>query len=505
MEKNYLEFSRADDCPTLATKFFYRFFEILPGLVSSLTFFLAVFFSFYLPAVAAIFIILFDFYWFLKVLYLSFHQVSSLSKMKKNLKIDWLKKLEEFEGWQKIYHLVFLPFYKEGEKTVENSLSTLLATLYPKEKMIVVLAVEERGGEKAKAVAKKMEEKFAKNFFRFFVVFHPQNLPGEIAGKGANVNYALLKIKPELEKIGIETENLVVTIFDADTRPYPHYFSCLTYHYLKLGKPERVAFQPLPLYNNNVWQVPFFSRIVATSNTFWQMVQQERPEQLVTFSSHSLPYSVLEKIGYPKNVVSDDSRIFWKAFLYYDGDFQTIPLFYPVSLDALLGQNLLKTIVNQYKQQRRWAWGVENIPYLFFGFWKNKKIPLSLKLRHAFIIFEGFWSWATASILIFFLGWLPILVGGGKFRVSVLSFNLPVITRDIMMWAMIGVLVCAVSSLLILPPRPKEIPGRKNVFLFFQWLFLPITLIAFGCLPAFESQLRLMLNKRLGFWTTEKV
>ena len=83
-----------------------------------------------------------------------------------------------------------------------------------------------------------------------------------------------------------------------------------------------------------------------------------------------------------------------------------------------MAQNLPRTIINQYKQQRRWAWGAENIPYLLYGFFKNKKISLYEKFRHSIIIFEGFWSWATSAPLIFFLGWLPLILGGEEFNIK---------------------------------------------------------------------------------------
>jgi hypothetical protein len=241
------------------------------------------------------------------------------------------------------------------------------------------------------------------------------------------------------------------------------------------------------------------------SGTFWQMMQQERPEILVTYSSHSTPFTVLDEVGYPKNVVSDDSRIFWKAYLFYDGNYNVLPLHYPVSMDAVLAKNLGKTIINQYKQQRRWAWGCNDIPFMLFGFLKNKKIMLSRKISYSISILDGFWSWATASFLIFFLGWLPLMVGGEKFNITLLSYNLPRTTTNLMRMSMIGMIVSSIISLLILPPKPKKFGKLKNLSIVLQWLLLPITLIIFGGIPSLDAQSRLMFKKYLGFWTTEKI
>jgi len=498
----YLEVSKSSDLKNKKERIIYRFFETLPGIFSWTTLISAFFLSYFAPAIVGIFIILFDLYWLLRVAYLSFHQVSAFSKMKRNLKVNWLSLAKKMEGFEEIFHLVCLPFYKEGPEIIESSLNSILNSNYPKEKIIVVLAVEERGGERAKRVAEEMREKFSKKFYKFFVFFHPENLPGEIRAKGANVNFAIGKIKEEIKEIN--PENIIFSVFDADTRPYPDYFALVTYHYLKLKKEKNVCFQPIPVYNNNVWEAPSFSRVVATSNTFWQMMQQERPEQLVSYSSHSIPFSTILEVGYPKNVVSDDSRVFWKLYLLKNGNFRAIPLFYPVSMDAVLGKNLLSTIINQYKQQRRWAWGAENIPYLLFGFLKNKKIPLLKKIKNSMIILEGFWSWAVASILIFLLGWLPVVVGGEKLKGTVFGYNLPKITRNLMAIATFGMIICAILSLLILPKAPKKISRLKRFSIFLQWLLLPVTLIGFGSIPALDAQTRLLFGRYMDFWTTEK-
>jgi len=135
-----------------------------------------------------------------------------------------------------------------------------------------------------------------------------------LQGKGANVNWAINQVKEKyLSGLGVSPEDIVVSLFDIDTKPYPQYFSCLSWYYL--NSPDRLhkSYQPIPVYNNNIWEAPLISRIIATSSTFWEMMQQERPEQLVTFSSHSMPLKALLEVGYPRNVVSDDSRIFWSV------------------------------------------------------------------------------------------------------------------------------------------------------------------------------------------------
>jgi cellulose synthase/poly-beta-1,6-N-acetylglucosamine synthase-like glycosyltransferase len=506
MEKNYLNLSSSKDLKNPKERFIYRSLEILPAFLSWGTVFLAFMLSWLTPSLAAVFIIVFACYWLFKVLYLSLHQLSSYKIMKKTISTDWLEKLKKLKDWQSIYHLVILPAYKEDINIIRDSVQGLFDLKYPKEKIIVVLAVEERAGQEAENRAKKIQEEFRGKFFQFFVSLHPKSIVGEMAGKGSNVNWAINKVKESIiDRLNIPYQNIIASIFDIDTKPQSQYFAVLTWHYLTSENSLKSSYQPVPVYNNNIWQSPAFSRVIATSGTFWQMMQQERPEQLTTYSSHSIPFEVLNEIGYPSNVVSDDSRIFWKSYLAYNGDYRVIPLYYTVSMDAVLAENLFKTAVNQYKQQRRWAWGCENIPYLIYGFLKNKKIPLKSRILQAFVILDGFWSWAVAALLIFFLGWLPLMMGGQDFQTTLLSYNLPKTTSAIMTIAMSGMLVSAILSMLLLPPRPKNYSKWKNFSMLLQWLLLPITLIVFGAFPALESQARLALGRHLGFWVTDKI
>jgi hypothetical protein len=241
------------------------------------------------------------------------------------------------------------------------------------------------------------------------------------------------------------------------------------------------------------------------SGTFWQMIQQERPEKLATFSSHSVSFKALYEIGYwQKNMVSEDSRIFWNAFIAYDGDYAVTPISYPISMDANLAPTFWQTAKNIYKQQRRWGWGVENLPYITFNLIKNKKISLWKKIRVIFVQVEGFWSLATNPIIIFMLGWLPLWLGGGIFNATILSYNLPIVTRNLMVLSMCGLLFSAIISISFLPKAPHEIRHRTKLFMLLQWVLVPITITFFGSFPGLEAQTRLMFGKYMGFWITPK-
>lgn len=515
-DKSYLKIGRASELVRLQDRRIYRFLEIFPGLIAWLTLLLIIFFSWLLPFYVAIFIIAFDIYWFFKTIFLSLHMRSAFNKMKLNLKKNWLNELyriksiaPEFQGadWSNIYHLVILPMYKESFEVVKNSFLRLSEINYPLEKLIVVLTVEERGGANAAKAALEINKEFSSKFFKFLVTEHPQNIAGEIIGKGSNDAWAIKEAKRAIiDELKIPYENIVVSVFDVDTAVHPEFFGCLTYCYLTSERPLRSSFQPIPIFINNIWEAPAFARVFAFSTTFWQMIQQSRPERLITFSSQSVGFKPLCEIGFwQTNVVSEDSRIFWQCLLHFNGDWQTVPMHFPVYMDANVDRSFWQTLKNQYKQIQRWAYGVENNPYFLFGFFKNKKIPRRKKWRLGFVTVESAHSLATNSLIIFMLGWLPTVIGRGRFNETLLSYNLPYITRLIMTLAMAGLIFTAVIAINLLPPKPPKYGRFKYIWMVLQWALFPVNTIIFGSLPALDAQTRLMLGKYLGFWNTPKI
>ena len=491
-------------------KFYRRLFEIIPGALTWLTLGTLFVLAFIRPLWVAIFVITFDLYWVIRITYLTSLLLFAYRKLAKEKKINWLGRCEELGmtnglRCQDIYHAVLFPIYKEGLNILSASISALEHTNYPKERMIVILSVEERGGPEVWDNAALLEKTHKDNFFRFLITRHPADIPGEVKVKGANATWGAKVLKEFLDPKHIDYGNVVISCFDADTCAEKEYFSCLTYHYLSNPRRLQSSYQPIPVYNNNIWHARSVARILELGSSFMQMVETMRLEKFVTFSSHSMSFKTLVDVGYwPVDMISDDSVIYWKCFLYFDGKYTVIPMYVTVSMDVATAKGVLQTIVKQYKQKRRWAWGVENFPYLMMGYMKKNKIPLRVKIRRAFHILESHYTWAVWAIIITFIAPLPLIFGGGLFRQTAIGYNLPSVSATLFNMSLFTIFICMFITMRLLPPRPKDVKPHKRLVMIVQWVFSPLVAALLGSTPAVDAQTRLMLGKYMHFYVTEK-
>ena len=478
---------------------------MIPGILTWVTLILVFCVTFFQPLWMIYFIILFDLYWMIKVLYISTHLVLSFRKYRATMKVDWPTQASTVHGYDDVYHLIMLPNASEGREVVETTFASLAASTFPKDRILIAFAAEERFPS-SQANGRAMMEQYGDVFGEVAMAIHPADIPYELAGKGANLTYAIKQLQDQLiDSRGIAHENVIVSVFDIDTCIEPHYFDYLTHTYLNHPNPTRASYQPIPMFNNNIWDAPAIMRVASAGTTFWLMGEQARPERLFTFSSHSMPFKALVDVGYwETDITSDDSRIFLQCFLRYNGEYEVVPLHMPVYMDAVLSPTWKKSLKNLYKQQRRWAWGSENIPYMIWHFWRNKAIPLRKRAYHLFNQIEGRWSWGTAAVIIFIGGYLPLYLVNTSEQSAVAIYNAPHILQYILTVANIGIILSVILGTLILPTRPTHHKPRKYAMMVLQWALLPVSMILFGSIPAIESQTRLMLGKPLGFYVTEK-
>ena len=180
-------------------------------------------------------------------------------------------------------------------------------------------------------------------------------------------------------------------------------------------------------------------------------------------------------------------------------------MFYPVSMDANCAGDFKTTLKNVYKQQKRWAYGVGEIPFFLFASLKTKTMPLKKKLSMGFDLIEGHVTWATSSILIFLLGWLPLFLGGKAFTTTLMAYNLPRITSMIMTIAMVGIIGSIYLSMLLIPKPEKKQSGFKYFWMILEWALIPFVMIFFSAIPALNAQAHWLFGKYMGFWVTPKV
>lgn len=482
-----------------------RLLEIIPGALMWSTLIGAIALSFFAPIAAIYLIVVFDLLWLFRVLYFVVYLIVSWRRYRRTTRIVWRDRLSARADVSKIHHVVFLPMVKESITVVRDTLRAIAVGAYDPSKFIIVLAGEASARDHFMAVANEITKEYEHAFRSILITVHPADLPGEIKGKGSNLHFAGLEVRTYIDALGISYENVIASSFDIDTIVHPEYFAYLTYLYVTEPNPTRASYQPVALYANTIWDAPAPVRIAAFGTTFWLMTELARPERLFTFSSHSMSFKMLVEVGFwEPDTVSEDSRIFLQGFFQYHGDYRVVPMYMPVSMDTVYGETYAGALRALYKQQRRWAWGVEHFPYMVRRFRADPLIPFRKKMKYVFNHLEGMYTWATAPLLIFLLGWLPLAVASARAGTSILVQNAPYTLEWLMRFAMIGVLVSAALSLSLLPHPPATHHRFHWLWMLVQWALLPVTFIIFGSFPAIDAQTRLMIGKYLGFNVTMK-
>lgn len=507
-----------NDNPRRYSRFWFRFLEILPGAVvwAALIapFILAPFF----PLQVTIFVILYDVYWLLRALGYGQILLKGYFRFKKTLATNWLERLEELDQlpeedqkrfnlfpWRNLYHAVIITTYKEDASILKASIRSIIEANYPLDRIMLVLAIEERAGESARVTANTLKKEFGKHFSRFLISEHPENIIGEVKAKGANASWAARQLTKLVEREKIPLDHILISTADADSRFHKQYFSVLSYKYLTTENRVRACYQPVAMYFNNIWESPMISRVLAFGTTFWQLMESVRDYRLITFATHSTSLQTLRETGYwCTSIVNEDSRQFFRAYFHYNGKFRVIPLFVPIYMDAVFVGARWSTLRSLYLQQQRWAYGVEHFPYIVLESLRRKNIPLGSRVLQVFRAFSGSFSWATSAFFLTVVGWLPLLLSS-SFQDHIAASKFPLVTQYLLSLTWVGLLI---SSIITLQLLNTVFAGQKSradfLTMILQWLLVPIATLFFGALPGIDSQTRLMLGKYLGFRVTEK-
>jgi hypothetical protein len=509
----------------------YRIFEILPGALTWIILLLPVILSLISPKLAAYFIVAYLLLWFIRAIALDLRMLQGHKAMDEHRGVDWQKLNKDLEEltvkaakppkWHaqnlarvkeymlhsrikpsEVIHAVMIATYNESKEVLEPTIQSVLASDFDMKKVILIIAYEGRNGAQSEKASLELVKKYGNKFYAARAIKHPLT-SGEVRGKGGNITYAARELQKFLEKEKLDPMHVLVTTLDSDNRPDKKYLAALTYTYCSTEEPRYASYQPIPMFLNNIWDAPAPMRVIATGNSFWQIVQALRPHILRNFSAHAQPMAALIDTDFwSVRTIVEDGHQYWRTWFRYDGKHDVYPIFVPIYQDAVLAEGYRRTLKAQFVQLRRWAWGASDVAYVAYtGFIKPNNIPKYKVWAKFFRLLEGHISWSTSPLILLLAALVPFFLHPQSY----LANQLPQVASKLQQVAMFGILFTLYLSMRVLPPKPARYKHRRTVWMILQWLYLPLTTIAYSSFAAIYSQTRLMFGWYLGeFDVTEK-
>ncbi|MBQ6127606.1 hypothetical protein IJI69_02840 [Candidatus Saccharibacteria bacterium] len=522
----------------------YRFFEILPGALSYSMIGALFVFSLISPVVAAVYLLVIITITLVKAVGVAVRTVQGYNDIQSAMKVDWHKRFlelknphenferlhgreskefdfdmhvenlralsvapEDYPDPDSIYHAVIMVAYNEGLETLIPTVEAVKNTTFPNERIVFVMAYEERGGEEIENNAKELKKMFKDTFYDFVLVKHPKDLPGEIKGKGPNLTYAGEYLAEYAKKKRLPFENVIVTSLDSDNRMHEGYLDCVAYEYIVHEDRKRMAFQPVSLFMNNIWDASAPMRVIAVSNSFFNVINVKRPHLLRNFASHSQPLSALYEMDFwSKRTIVEDGHQYWRSLFHFRGKYEVLSIKVPIYQDAVIEETLFKTLKAQFVQLRRWDYGASDVAFVGVRMVdrKRRRMPLWYLWPKFWRLLDGHVTLAAMSPIVAFGGWVPRLL---NFQTrDLLTYNLPNTVSWIQLFASIGLMITIFMSLRMLPPRPRKYKKIKSAAMVLQWILSPLVAIIYQSFAAFYSQTRLMTGHYMeNFDVTKKV
>lgn len=481
-----------------------RFLEILPGAFSwSLILFLLVG-GFLIPLYVAYFVVLFYVFWFYKSVSMAFSSLVSYFRIKASEAFDWLGEAKFFPEAKKVHHVVIITTYKEPLHILKRTIETLVHQDFPRKQITVVLATEERDQE-APEKAKILKKDYGRSFAHFFITKH-RLLPGEVVGKASNENFAARWVKKELvNRLKMDINFMTITSCDADHAFHFKHFSCLTFKFLDSPNRYQLFWQPAVFFYTNFWRLPAVSRVINTFCSVWNGAILTRTDRLINCQNYSASFTMIDKIGYwDPEIIPEDYHIFFKAFYKLRGKLEVEPLYLPVYADAAEGLTFWGTIVSQYRQLQRWAWGVSDDPYVIKNYFLTPGVSFWNKTLRLIRLLEDHFLWPVNWFFITIGMTLPSLFHPAFSRTA-LGFNLPRLASLVLNLCLLFLIIILIVDAKQRPPRPSSVPRWRAFLLPFEFVLMPIVGFIFNVLPGLDAHTRLMLGKYMEYRVTEKV
>lgn len=507
----YPRYSGILDLERAPGRLFRRLLEIAPGAITWLVISSPLWAGLLLPKPFAVAVLLFDLFWLYVSSSTAWRAVLGYRRLRAAERTDWRlqQRFAETIGrayatWEEIFHVVIIPNYKESPELLRRTLDSLAAQQNA-EQLVVVLAMEAReqgGGLKART----LEEQFRGRFAGIFSTFHPAGLPGEVAGKSSNENWAARIARRHLvDDLGYDLADLTVTSCDADTVFHPRYFAALTYKFATDPHRHRRFWQSPILLTNNIWQAPAVLRVgsaLAGVHILSNLCKGDR----VVFpqSTYSLSMQMADDAGYwDPDIIPEDWHMFLKCYYRFSGEVEVEPIYLPTGNDAVRARTTWRSFVEAFEQHKRHAWGASDIPFAVremlahaeMGWWRRTRRVVALSSNHLL--------WSTHWFILTLGWWAPLAITkltGDDSEVN----GLHVAARIALTLCLIPYVTMIIVDRGLRPAKPASWQTWQSAVALLMWVALPVTSLIFSTAPAVLAQTRLMLGRRLEYRATEK-
>jgi hypothetical protein len=405
-----------------------------------------------------------------------------------------------------VHHLVVLPNLDEPQEVLKRTLQSLCLQAGAREHMTVVLGMEE-WDPGAKDTAETLLTNYGGKFFHLIATYHPSDLPGEVQGKAMNEAWAVRRACREMvNRLGISTSQIVVTVADADSIFHPHYFAELTRQFVADSRRYSVVWQAPMLFDNDIWQAHAIIRLasyytnVASTGDFVNPWEPKLP-----YSTYSISLKLLEEVDYwDPTIIDEDVNIFLRSFFKRGGKAFVQRIYLPVHGNPIFGANLWHALGIFYAQKLRHGLGGAEIGYLLqkwnfppgapFG----HKVWLLLKLLHDHLIFS------IAGIIITLGTAVSIALD------QTVVITSPPTNANPLAFIIINLLGSCALLVIWFVERTRLSRGKVDWSLrslmseILAWLFFPVFFLLLLNLPILHAQTKLLLGQRIRFKRTPK-
>ena len=172
--------------------------------------------------------------------------------------------------------------------------------------------------------------------------------------------------------------------------------------------------------------------------------------------------------------------------------------------DAAQADGMKNTMVNQYEQIKRWAWGASDDAYIIKGWLTAPNLPFWDKTLRVFHVLESHFLWPVNWFAITIGALIPTFLNE-EFSRTVLGKTLPQISSAILTISLISLVVIFLIDMANRPPRPHKVSIIRKLMQPLEFVLLPVVGFFFSALPGIDAHTRLMLGKYIEYRVTEKV